>query len=48
MSAPGKSMGALDWSEIHRRLEAIRQTIEHGGTLTQEEKKKVLHDRAEG
>lgn len=38
---------ALDWGEIHRRLEAIQQTIEHGWKLTQEEKEAVLHARAE-
>jgi purine-binding chemotaxis protein CheW len=42
-----KPARALDWGEIHRRLETIEQTIAHGWQLTRDEKKEILHARAE-
>jgi purine-binding chemotaxis protein CheW len=47
MGASEISKGPLDWSEIHRKLESIQQTIDDGWKLTQEENKQVLHERAE-
>jgi purine-binding chemotaxis protein CheW len=38
--------GILDWGAIYRRLEAIQETIDHGWTLTLEEKKQILRTRA--
>ena len=36
-----------DWSEIRRRLDAIRATVAAGGSLTAEEEQHLLHSRAE-
>jgi purine-binding chemotaxis protein CheW len=46
-STVGHSKSPLDWSAIHRRLEAIQQAIEGGGKRTPEEKKQVLRARAQ-
>ncbi len=37
---------AIDWSEVHRRLEIAQAAIERGCTLTFEEKRKILKARA--
>lgn len=37
---------AIDWSAVHRRLEAVRTTLERGWTPTLEEKKQILQARA--
>ena len=42
-----KAPKPLDWDEIHRRLESLRQTINEGWALTREEKHQVLRARAE-
>ena len=47
LNAAKKGAVAFDWNEIHRRLAAIKQIIDQGGRLTQEEKKNVLRARAE-
>ena len=36
-----------DWSEIHRRIDAIRAAIAAGGQLTAEEERHLLHTRAQ-
>jgi len=43
----GRSAGVLDWDEIHRRMEAVREAIDHGWKPTLEEKAKLLCARAE-
>lgn len=42
-----KQPTAIDWSAVHRRLEAVRTTLERGWTPTLEEKKRILHARAQ-
>ncbi len=42
-----KQTAALDWGAVHRRLEAIRTTLERGWTPTLEEKKRILQTRAQ-
>ena len=41
------SPGTLDWAEVHRRLDALRQTIDHGWRLSGEDKREILRARAE-
>ena len=41
-----KARVELDWSEIHRRLEAARTAIERGGSLSAEDSRQVLRARA--
>jgi purine-binding chemotaxis protein CheW len=36
----------IDWGAVHRRLEAVRTTVERGWTPTVEEKKRILQARA--
>ena len=44
---PGnKQAASVDWSEIHRRLQAGREALERGWTPTAEEKKEILKARA--
>lgn len=44
--APTQRKSAIDWSEIHRRLDRAREAIEQGNVLTPEETRKVLKARA--
>jgi purine-binding chemotaxis protein CheW len=37
----------IDWSTVHRRLEAARTVLEHGVTPTPEEQKHILRARAQ-
>lgn len=41
-----KQTTVVEWSEVHRRIEAFRGAIERGWTATPEEKKKILRARA--
>jgi len=36
----------IDWSAVHRRLEAVRTALEHGAAPTSQEQKSVLRARA--
>lgn len=45
-TAPEKSTRTLDWGEIHRRMEAVQETINHGWNPSREEKDRLLHARA--
>ncbi len=37
---------AVDWSEVHRRLETAQAALERGWTLSTTEKRKILRERA--
>ena len=37
---------AIDWAALHRRLEAVRQAIDHGEALTPEAQREILRARA--
>lgn len=41
-----KRVVPLDWNEIHRRVEAVQETIEKGAVPTATEKKSILRARA--
>ena len=41
-----KQAAAVDWSQVHRRIETARLDLERGSTPTLEEKKKILKARA--
>lgn len=41
-----KRATAIDWSEVHRRMEAARAALERGLAPTPEEEKKILRARA--
>lgn len=41
-----KQTTVIDWSAVHRRLEAVQTTLERGWTPTLEEKKQILQARA--
>jgi len=41
------SDGCIDWSEIHRRLDAVKAAIEKGFSPGPEEKKRILKARAD-
>lgn len=45
-SSRHSTMGVIDWTEIHRRMEKVQATLERGFTSTPEEKKKILKARA--
>lgn len=39
-------LSSIDWDELHRRLNAARQAVEHGCAPTPEQKRRILKDRA--
>jgi purine-binding chemotaxis protein CheW len=41
-----KKKQSIDWDKVHKRLEAVRVTVERGWMPTPEEKKNVLRERA--
>lgn len=50
MSTEGPSRiiqpGAVDWTEVRRRLESVNVALEHGWTSRPEERERVLRERA--
>jgi purine-binding chemotaxis protein CheW len=42
-----KQTTVIDWDTVHRRLEAVQTTLERGWAPTLEEKKRILHARAQ-
>lgn len=50
MKEPGsqsKERPVIDWSQVHRRLEASQAVLERGWVVKEEEKKEILHARAQ-
>jgi len=45
-SSPQPQATAVDWSEVHRRLETAQTALEQGWALSAAEKKKILRERA--
>lgn len=39
-------MKKIEWDEIHHRLKAVQETLEHGFVSTREEEKRILRTRA--
>lgn len=44
---PGEKFRSIDWDDIHRRLDSMKQVIEHLQTPDPDERRRILKERAE-